>query len=120
MKKIINTGRTPIMVDTDTFEVSTLKRGPRAIDEIYVIPDDATIEWEKVNQHSEDRTVEVKKGDIMITFYDADYATDFVIVSNADEWKAAIDKFNEAAQKRKEEWAAKQAECKDCDTPSGC
>lgn len=56
----------------------------------------------------------------MITFYDADYATDFVIVSNADEWKSAIDKFNEAAQKRKEEWAAKQAECKDCDTPSGC
>ena len=108
MKKIINTGRTPIMIDTDTLEASALDRGPRSIDEIYVIPDDATIVWKKVGRGLEDRTVDVKKGDIMITFYDTDYARDFVIVSNATEWKEAINNYNEALQKRKEEWAAKQ------------
>ena len=120
MKKIINSGRTPIMVDTDTFEVSTLNRGPRAIDEIYVIPEDAIIEWKKINKSAEDRTVEVKKGDIMVTFYDSDYAKDFVIVNNADEWKDAIAKYNEAIQKRKEEWAAKQKSLDDCSDCRSC
>lgn len=118
MKKIINTGRTPIMVDTDTLEVSTLDRGPRAIDEIYVIPEDATVVWKKVNTDAEDRTVDVKKGDIMITLYDRDYTKDFVIVNDADEWKDAINSYNAAVQKRKEEWAAKQKSqelcCGDC------
>lgn len=109
MKKIINTGRTPIMIDTETLEASALNSGPRAIDDIYVIPEDATIVWKKVNRDAEDRTVDVKKGDIMITFYNADYAKDFVIVSDATEWKEAIDNYNSAVQKRKEEWAAKQA-----------
>lgn len=108
MKKIINSGRTPIMIDTDTFEASVLDRGPRAIDEIYVIPEDATIVWKKTNAKAEDRTVDVKKGDIMVTFYDKDYKKDFIIVNNADEWKDAINNYNTAAQKRKEEWAAKQ------------
>lgn len=121
MKKIINTGRTPIMIDTDTFDISTLERGPRGINEIYVIPEDATITWKKQNDEAEDRTVDVKKGDIMITFYDKDYTKDFVIVNNADEWKDAINGYNAAVQKRKEEWAAKQkakeqycADCGDC------
>jgi len=114
MKKIVNTGRTPIMIDTDTLEVSTLDRGPRAIDEIYVIPEDATINWKKVNAEAEDRIVDVKKGDIMITFYDRDYKKDFVIVNNADEWKDAINNYNAAVQKRKEEWALKQKSCSDC------
>lgn len=120
MKKIINSGRTLIMVDTDTLEVSKLNKGPRAIDEIYVIPEDAIIEWKKVNQSAEDRTVEVKKGDIMVTFYDSDYAKDFVIVNNADEWKDAIAKYNEALQKRKEEWASKQKSSGDCSDGGSC
>lgn len=117
MKKIINTGRTPIMIDTETLEASALSSGPRAIDDIYVIPEDATIVWKKVNRNAEDRVVAVKKDDIMITFYNTDYAKDFVIVSNATEWKEAIDNYNDSVQKRKEEWAAKQeADCStECD-----
>lgn len=124
MKKIVNTARTPIMIDTDTLEVSTLDKGPRAIDEIYVIPEDATITWKKVNTDAEDRTVDVKKGDIMITFYDRDYKKDFVIVNGADEWKDAINNYNVAVQKRKEEWAAKHKSqdlcCGDCPNCPDC
>lgn len=108
MKKIINSNRTPIIFDTDTFETSALSRGPRAIDDIYVIPEDATIIWKSVSSNADDRTVDVNKGDIMIVFYDKDYAKDFVIVKNADEWNEAINNFNAAVQKRKEEWASKQ------------
>ena len=120
MKKIVNTMRTPIMIDTDTLEVSALNRGPRAIDDIYVIPEDATITWKKVGADSKDRTVDVKKGDIMIVFYDRDYAKDFVIVSGADEWKEAIDTYNEKVQKRKEEWALKQETENKCCGDSAC
>jgi len=124
MKKIVNIVRTPIMIDTDTLEVSTLDKGPRSIDEIYVIPEDATIIWKKVNAEAEDRTVDVKKGDIMITFYDRDYKKDFVIVNGADEWKDAINNYKTATQKRKEEWAAKQKSqelcCEDCSNCPDC
>lgn len=121
MKKIINTGRKPIMIDTDTFEANMLERSPR-IDEIYVIPEDATVAWKKVNPTAEDRTVYVNKGDIMITFYDSDYAKDFVIVKNADEWKEAIGNYNEVLQKRKEEWASKRKlyDDSDCETCPNC
>lgn len=118
MKKIINSQRIPIIVDTDTLQASLIKRAPRAIDNIYVIPDDATIVWKKVDPNLEDRTVDVKKGDIMIVFYDRDYKKDFVIVKGADEWLEAIDNYENALQTRKEEWAAKQKmECEeDCCT----
>ncbi len=118
MKKIINSQRIPIIVDTDTLQASLIKRAPRAIDNIYVIPDDATIVWKKVDPNLEDRTVDVKKGDIMIVFYDRDCKKDFVIVKGADEWLEAIDNYENALQTRKEEWAAKQKmECEeDCGT----
>lgn len=118
MKKIINANRTPIMIDTDTLETKVLDRGPRAIDEIYVIPEDATISWKKYYKNSEDRTVDVKKGDIMITFYDNDYAKDFVIVSNPNEWNEAINNYNDAAQKAKEKWASEQKH--DCPCSGDC
>ena len=45
MKKIINIDRKPIIVDTDTAEVYAINRSARGIDDIYVIPEDANVEW---------------------------------------------------------------------------
>lgn len=45
MKKIINIDRKPIIVDTDTADVQAINRSARGIDDIYVIPEDANIEW---------------------------------------------------------------------------
>lgn len=60
-----------------------------------------------------DKTIcaDVKKDDILITFYDSDLGTDFVIIKSED-WLKAINNAKEADQKRKEEWAAKQKENK--------
>lgn len=120
MKKIINIDRKPIIVDVEAAEVKAIERSTRGIDDVYVVPEDAHIEW--TSKLFPDKTVEadVKKDDILITFYDKDLGADFVIV-NSEDWLKALNNAKEADQKRKEEWAAKQKEsahvnvaCEDC------
>lgn len=109
MKKIINIERKPIVVDTETAEVNAINRSARGIDDIYVIPEDAHIEW--TSKFFPDKTIEadVKKDDILVTFYDKDLGVDFVVVQSED-WLKALNNAKDADQKRKEEWAAKQKE----------
>ena len=109
MKKIINIERKTIVVDTETAEVNAINRSARGIDDIYVIPEDAHIEW--TSKLFPDKIIEtdVKKDDILVTFYDRDLGVDFVVVQSKD-WLKALNNAKEADQKRKEEWAAKQKE----------
>lgn len=118
MKKIINIERRPIIIDTDTTEVKAIDRSTRGIDDIYVIPEDAHVKW--TSKFFPDKTicVDVNKDDILITFYDRDLGTDFVIVKSED-WLKAINNAKDADQKRKEEWAAKQKENKPIDPVCG-
>ena len=120
MKKIINIDRKPIIVDIDAAEVQAIDRSARCIDDIYVIPEDAHVEW--TSKLFPDKTIctDVKKDDILITFYDRDLGTDFVVIKSED-WLKALNNAKKADQKRKEEWAAKQKEsahvnasCEDC------
>lgn len=109
MKKIINIERKPIIIDTDTAEVQAINRSVRGIDDVYVIPEDANVEWTSRFFPNKTICADVKKDDILITFYDSDLGTDFVIIKSED-WLKAINNAKEADQKRKEEWAAKQKE----------
>lgn len=109
MKKIINIERKPIIIDTDTAEVQAINRSVRGIDDVYVIPEDANVEWTSKLFPNKTICADVKKDDILITFYDSDLGTDFVIIKSED-WLKAINNAKEANQKRKEEWAAKQKE----------
>ena len=120
MKKIINIDRKPIIVDIDAAEVQAIDRSARCIDDVYVIPEDAHVEW--TSKLFPDKTIctDVKKDDILITFYDRDLGTDFVVIKSED-WLKALNNAKEADQKRKEEWAAKHKEsahvnasCEDC------
>lgn len=111
MKKIINIERKPIIIDTDTAEVQAINRSVRGIDDVYVIPEDANVEWTSRFFPNKTICADVKKDDILITFYDSDLGTDFVIIKSED-WLKAINNAKEAYQKRKEEWAAKQKENK--------
>ena len=120
MKKIINIDRKPIIVDIDAAEVQAIDRSARCIDDVYVIPEDAHVEW--TSKLFPDKTIctDVNKDDILITFYDRDLGTDFVVIKSED-WLKALNNAKEADQKRKEEWAAKQkqsahvnAACEDC------
>ena len=111
MKKIINIDRKPIMVDTETAFVTSIDRSTRGIDDVYVIQEDAHIEWR--SRMFPDKTIEadVNKDDILVTFYDKDLGTDFVIIKSTV-WLNALNNAADADQKRKEEWAAKQKENK--------
>ena len=109
MKKIINIERKPIIVDTDTAEVQAINRSARGIDDVYVIPEDANVEWTSKLFPNKTICADVKKDDILITFYDKDLGTDFVIIKSED-WLRALDNAKAADQKRKEEWAARQKE----------
>lgn len=111
MKKIINIERKPIIVDTDTADVQAINRSARGIDDVYVIPEDANVEWTSKLFPNKTICADVKKNDILVTFYDRDLGTDFVIVQSED-WLKALNNAKEADQKRKEEWAAKQKENK--------
>lgn len=111
MKKIINIERKPIIIDTDTAEVQAINRSVRGIDDVYVIPEDANVEWTSKLFTNKTICQDVKKDDILITFYDSDLGTEFVIIKSED-WLKAINNAKKADQKRKEEWAAKQKENK--------
>ena len=120
MKKIINIDRKPIIVDIDAAEAQAIDRSARGIDDVYVIPEDAHVEWTSKLFHDKTICTDVKKDDILITFYDRDLGTDFVVIKSED-WLKALNNAKEADQKRKEEWAAKQKEsahvnasCEDC------
>lgn len=123
MKKIINIDRKPIIVDTETTEVQAIDRSARCIDDVYVIPEDAHVEWTSKFFPNKTICADVKKDDILITFYDRDLGADFVIVKSED-WLKALNNAKAADQKRKEEWAAKQKENKprdlDCDDCVDC
>ena len=116
MKKIINIDRKPIIVDTETAFVTSIDRSTRGIDDVYVIPEDAHIEWRSRVFPDETIEADVKKDDILVTFYDKDLGTDFVIIKSTD-WLKALNTAADADQKRKEEWAAKQKENKPNDCP---
>ena len=118
MKKIINIDRKPIIVDTETAFVTSIDRSTRGIDDVYVVPEDAHIEWR--SRMFPDKTIEadVNKDDILVTFYDKDLGTDFVIIKSND-WLKALNNAADADQKRKEEWAAKQKENKSEDLVCG-
>jgi hypothetical protein len=118
MKKIINIDRKPIIVDTETAFVTSIDRSTRGIDDVYVVPEDAHIEWR--SRMFPDKTIEadVNKDDILVTFYDKDLGTDFVIIKSND-WLKALNNAADADQKRKEEWAAKQRENKSEDLVCG-
>lgn len=118
MKKIINIDRNPIIIDTDTAEVKAINRSTIGINDIYVIPEDAHVEWTSKIFPDKTICVDVNKDDILITFYDRDLGTDFVIVKSED-WLKAINNAKNAEQKRKEEWAAKQKENKPIDPVCG-
>lgn len=111
MKKIINIDRKPIVIDTDTADVKAIERSARGIDDVYVVSEDAHIEWTSKFFPNETIEADVKKDDILITFYDRDLGADFVIVKSED-WLKALNNAKAADQKRKEEWAAKQKDGK--------
>lgn len=113
MKKIVNIKRDPVIVDTDTCDIKALPTQCRGIDEVYVIPEDSTIVWE--DQFSDDNPtkIDVKKDDILITFYERRLGKSFVVI-RSNEWLEMLDNYNKRIQEEKEKYALKCHETDEC------
>ena len=108
MKKILNIKRYPIIVDTETLDIKAIPERTRGIDSIYVIPEDAKLTWESKDNNPVN--IDVKKDDILITFYDTSLGKDFVVV-NSEDWKSMLDASDKKRQEEKEKWASKVSQC---------
>ena len=82
---IISNVRDAVIVDHSTNTVKGLKPIRSDIDRIYSAPEDMQICY--TNNNNERVTLEAKKGDIIVTFYDYDYIVNKVIVVKNTKWK---------------------------------
>lgn len=110
MDKILNAGSRLVYITDDN--AAMLDSETIGISNIYIIPKDSHLIW---RSNRTDKTIEkdLHRNDIFITLYDNDLDEDFVVV-NSDDWLKALNNAKANNQKRKEEWAAKQSNCKCC------
>lgn len=82
---IVKDVRDAVVVDHSTNTVKGLKSIRSDIDRIYSAPEDMQICY--TNNNNERVTLEAKKGDIIVTFYDYDYIVNKVVVVKNTRWK---------------------------------
>lgn len=82
---IVKDVRDAIIVDHSTNTVKGLKPVRCDIDRVYSAPEDMQICY--TNNNNERVTLEAKKGDIIVTFYDYDYIVNKVVVVKNTKWK---------------------------------
>ena len=82
---IVPNVRDAVIVDHSTNTVKGLKPIRSDIDYIYSAPEDMQICY--TNNNIERVTLEAKKGDIIVTFYDYDYIVNKVVVVKNTKWK---------------------------------
>lgn len=82
---IVKDVRDAVIVDHSTNTVKGLKSIRSDIDRIYSAPEDMQICY--TNNNNERVTLEAKKGDIIVTFYDYDYIVNKVVVVKNTRWK---------------------------------
>lgn len=115
MKKITNIKNHPIIIDTETLDITPLKEKTRGVDSVYIIPEDAEMHWTSDDGEPIDTTVE--KGDILVTFYDYNLGKRFTVVKS-DDWKGMLERADEIIQKRKEQWAIGASDDSDAQEPA--
>lgn len=111
-----------IVVDPDTDFVGTLQQEDRyAIRSVYYIEEPMHVVYNCGECKEE---IDAKKGDILILFYSNKFNKYNIDTIKTKQWVANIKNRRVLEQKEKEEWAARNAECKgctdicgDCDAP---
>lgn len=108
-----------IYVDTETNEVGKLSREDRYdIRDVYYIEEPMHVVYQSGETTEE---IDVKKGDILLVFYNNRF-TKYVLESiKAKRWTGNIKNRRDIEQKEKEEWASRNldkcdAQCDECGT----
>lgn len=83
-----------------------------AIDWVYQVDDDGTLTYKPRKVDQEDYTIDVKKGDLVVQFYQEEGIKYPVVVLNDQKFIENVKGIKEAALARTK---AKCADCEDCD-----
>lgn len=114
MKTLYISNGSNILLDTEENTANSLNGQREAIQRIYLAEEPMHVvcccgEYK--------REVDVKKDDIIVTFYTDDFENRIVVVKNKD-WANNLKKYNKRQQEIKEKWAAAESdkcdECCDC------
>lgn len=112
MKTLYLTNGGSICIDPEENYVDRVSSEREGINRIYLAKEPMHVVY---GEGEYKRELDVKKDDLIITFYSDDWKEKIVVAKSKD-WANNIKKYNEEEQRRREEWAAKHAECEcsDC------
>lgn len=107
-----------IVVDQEANTCGSISRDVESIRSVYVIDEPMHVIYQAGEYR---RELDVEKDDIVVVFYSREFPNKIVVAKSAD-WVSNIRTYREAEQKRKEEWATKQAiaDIKGCDCCCTC
>lgn len=107
-----------IVVDKDNDTVSKLRcEDAYEVRDVYYIEEPMHVIYEYAGRREE---LDVRKGDILLRFYNNKYNKHMIASIRTKQWAANIRQRHEMEQKEKEEWAARNAGCPCCDCCAEC
>jgi hypothetical protein len=102
MKTLYISNGSNILIDTEENTANTVDSQREAIQRIYLAEEPMHVVY---GSGEYKREVDVKKDDIIVTFYTDDFENRIVVVKNKD-WANNLKKYNKRQQEIKEQWAA--------------
>lgn len=105
MKTLYISNGSNILIDTEENTANTMDSQREAIQRIYLAEEPMHVVY-GCGEYK--REVDVKKDDLIITFYTDDFENRMIVVKNKD-WANNLKKYNKRQQEIREEWALNKA-----------
>lgn len=106
MKTLYISNNSNILIDTEENTANTIDIQREAIQRIYLAEEPMHVVY---GSGEYKREVDVKKDDLIITFYTDEFENRMIVVKSKD-WANNLKKYNKRQQELKEKWAAEK-EC---------
>lgn len=119
MKTLYICNNSNILIDTEENTANAIDTQREAIQRIYLAEEPMHVVY---GSGEYKREVDVKKDDLIITFYTDDFENRMIVVKSKD-WANNLKKYNKRQQELKEKWAAEKgctdeaSPCCDCCEP---
>ena len=102
-----------VIFDDETKELSALESQREAISRVWIAPEDMKIVY--TNENGEKETLDVKKNQIILRFYEKDFPYQIITV-DSKEWTENITNYNKTMEERRNALKKCNVDCESCDT----
>lgn len=116
MKTLYLTDGLGMILDVENNTVDKMRNEREGVNRIYLAKEPMHVVY---GSGEYTRELDVKKDDIIITFYKNSDTPHEIVVAKSKDWAYNIKKYEEARQKEAEEWAKRKVEC-DNEKGGGC